>query len=212
MDGKDIHSAVASRVFGVEEKDVTQEMRRKAKVINFGILYGMGVTALQQNLGGTRKEAQVFYDSYFASFPSIAGYMDSITEFAKSNGYTETLFGRRRYFGALKSPLPFMRAMAERQAGNAPIQGTAADVIKLAISDADMALREAGLIDQAHLVLQVHDELVYEVEEKAVPKVSEVVEKAMQQVIQKRLEFLKGKSDVPLEVHVAVGDNWGELK
>ena len=212
VDGKDIHSAVASRVFGVEEKDVTQEMRRKAKVINFGILYGMGVTALQQNLGGTRKEAQVFYDSYFASFPSIAGYMDSITEFAKSNGYTETLFGRRRYFGALKSPLPFMRAMAERQAGNAPIQGTAADVIKLAISDADMALREAGLIDQAHLVLQVHDELVYEVEEKAVPKVSEVVEKAMQQVIQKRLEFLKGKSDVPLEVHVAVGDNWGELK
>ncbi len=211
-DGKDIHSAVASRVFGVLEKDVTQEMRRKAKVINFGILYGMGVTALQQNLGGTRKEAQVFYDSYFASFPSIAGYMESIMEFAKTNGYTETLFGRRRYFGALKSPLPFMRAMAERAAGNAPIQGTAADAIKLAISDADHALREAGLIDHAHLVLQVHDELVYEVEEKFVEKVSVVVERAMQDVIKKRLEFLKDKKDVPLEVHVVVGDNWGELK
>ncbi|MEI6316592.1 MAG: DNA polymerase [bacterium] len=212
-DGKDIHSAVASRVFGVSVDAVTADMRRKAKVINFGILYGMGVTALQQNLGGTRKEAQEFYDSYFKSFPKIAGYMDSITEFAKANGYTETLFGRRRYFGALKSPLPFMRAMAERQAGNAPIQGTAtADCIKLAISDAHEALQKAGLVDKVHLVLQVHDELVYEVEEKEVEKVSKLVEEAMKNVIKNRPEFLKGKSDVPLEVHVAVGNNWGELK
>ena len=212
-DGKDIHSAVASRVFGVSENAVTSDMRRKAKVINFGILYGMGVTALQQNLGGTRKEAQEFYDSYFKSFPSIAGYMDSITEFAKTHGYTETLFGRRRYFGALKSPLPFMRAMAERQAGNAPIQGTAtADCIKLAISDAHEALQKAGLENKAHLVLQVHDELVYEVEEKEVEKVSKLVEEAMKNVIKNRPEFLGGKSDVPLEVHVAVGNNWGELK
>ena len=212
-DGKDIHSAVASRVFGVPEAEVAPEMRRKAKVINFGILYGMGVTALQQNLGGTRKEAQAFYDAYFESFPSIAGYMESITEFAKKHGYTETLFGRRRYFGALKSPLPYLRAMAERQAGNAPIQGTAtADIIKLAISDADKALRKAGLIDQAHLILQVHDELVYEVEEKAVEQVSKIVGDAMRNVLKKRPEFLKGKEDVPLEVHAAVGNNWGELK
>ena len=212
-EGKDIHSAVASRVFGVPENEVTQEMRRKAKVINFGILYGMGVTALQQNLGGTRKEAQVFYDSYFASFPSIAGYMDSISEFAKKHGYTETLFGRRRYFGALKSPLPYLRAMAERQAGNAPIQGTAtADCIKLAIFDANEALKAAGLTEKAHLVLQVHDELVYEVEDSAVAEVSTLVEDAMKKVLKKRLEMLKGKSDVPLEVHVAVGNNWGELK
>ena len=212
-EGKDIHSAVASRVFGVPENEVTQEMRRKAKVINFGILYGMGVTALQQNLGGTRKEAQVFYDSYFASFPSIAGYMDSISEFAKKHGYTETLFGRRRYFGALKSPLPYLRAMAERQAGNAPIQGTAtADCIKLAIFDANEALKAAGLTEKAHLVLQVHDELVYEVEDSAVAEVSTLVEDAMKNVLKKRLEMLKGKSDVPLEVHVAVGNNWGELK
>jgi DNA polymerase-1 len=208
--GKDIHSAVASRVFGVKENEVTGDMRRKAKVINFGILYGMGVTALQQNLGTSRKEAQEFHDGYFASFPSIAGYMDSTTEFAKKNGYTETLFGRRRYFPLLKSPLPFLRAGAERQAGNAPLQGTAADLIKIAIRDADQALRNEKLIDQAHLVLQVHDELVYEVDEGAVEKVSVLVENAMKNVLPR--EFLKGKRTVPLEVHVSVGNNWGELK
>jgi DNA polymerase-1 len=208
--GKDIHSAVASRVFGVPEDKVTHDMRRKAKVINFGILYGMGVTALQQNLGTDRKEAQSFHDSYFASFPSIAGYMESTTEFAKKNGYTETLFGRRRYFPLLKSPLPFLRAGAERQAGNAPLQGTAADCIKIAIRDADQALRNENLIDKAHLVLQVHDELVFEVEESAVEKVSVLVENAMKNVLPR--EFLKGKRPVPLEVHVSVGKNWGELK
>ena len=208
--GKDIHSAVASRVFGVPEDKVTHDMRRKAKVINFGILYGMGVTALQQNLGTTRKEAQEFHDGYFASFPSIAGYMESTTAFAKKNGYTETLFGRRRYFPLLKSPLPFLRAGAERQAGNAPLQGTAADCIKIAIRDAEQALRNEKLIDKAHLVLQVHDELVYEVEEEAVEKVSVLVENAMKNVLPR--EFLKGKRPVPLEVHVSVGNNWGELK
>ncbi len=208
--GKDIHSAVASRVFGVKEAEVTHDMRRKAKVINFGILYGMGVTALQQNLGTDRKEAQAFHDNYFASFPAIAGYMDSTTEFAKKNGYTETLFGRRRYFPLLKSPLPFMRAGAERQAGNAPLQGTAADLIKIAIRDADQALRNENLLDKAHLVLQVHDELVYEVDEDAVEKVSVLVENAMKNVLPR--EFLKGKRPVPLEVHVSVGNNWGELK
>src|SRR6185295_12494704 len=111
------------KVFGVPEKEVTPEMRRRAKVINFGILYGMGVTALQQNLGTSRKEAQEFHDAYFAGFPKIAEYTESTIEFAKKHGYTETLFGRRRYFPLLKSPLPFMRAGAERQAGNAPLQG-----------------------------------------------------------------------------------------
>ena len=210
-DKKDIHAAVASRVFGVLENEVTNDMRRKAKVINFGILYGMGVTALQQNLGTSRKEAQEFYDAYFATFPKIAGYMESVTEFAKKHGYTETLFGRRRYFPLMKSPLPFMRAAAERQAGNAPIQGTAtADLIKLAIRDADRALHAAGLSEKAQLVLQVHDELVYEVANDAVEKVAAVVEKAMKEVL--KPEYLKGKEGVPLEVHAATGKNWGELK
>ncbi len=208
--GKDIHSAVASRVFGVLEKDVTHDMRRQAKVINFGILYGMGVTALQQNLGTTRKEAQEFYDSYFVSFPKIREYTDSVIAFAKKNNYTETLFNRRRYFPGLKSPLPFIRAMAERQAGNAPLQGTAADCIKIAIRDADQALRNERLIEKAHLVLQVHDELVYEVDDDAVEKVSVLVENVMKNVLPR--EFLKNKRPVPLEVHVLTGKNWGEME
>ncbi len=201
--GKDVHSAVASRVFHVPEDKITHEQRRVAKVINFGILYGMGVTALQQNLGTSRKEAQEFHDAYFAGFPKIGQYTDDTIAEAKKNGYTETLFGRRRYFPLLKSPLPFLRAGAERQAGNAPLQGTAADLIKIAIRDADQALRNEGLIGKAHLVLQVHDELVYEVEEAAVDKVSVLVENAMKNVLPR--EFLKGKRHVPLEVHVSVG-------
>ncbi len=209
--GKDIHSAVASRVFGVPEDAVTHDMRRKAKVINFGILYGMGVSALQQNLGTSRKEAQEFYDGYFASFPKIAGYMESVKTFAKQHGYTETLFGRRRYFPLMKSPLPYLRAAAERQAGNAPIQGTAtADIIKMAIRDADRALKEENLAGKAKLILQVHDELVYEVDDGAVREVSVLVENVMKNVLPQ--EFLKGRRPVPLEVHVSAGSNWGELK
>jgi DNA polymerase-1 len=208
--GKDIHAAVASRVFGVPENEVTHDMRRKAKVINFGILYGMGVTALQQNLGTSRKEAQEFYDNYFISFPKIAEYTDATIAFAKKNGFTETLFGRRRYFKEMRSPLPYIRAAAERQAGNAPLQGTAADCIKIAIRDADQALRNERLIEKAHLVLQVHDELVYEVKDSVVREVSVLVENVMKNVLPR--EFLKGKRPVPLEVHVATGKNWGELK
>ncbi len=208
--GKDVHSAVASRVFHVPENEVTHEMRRTAKVINFGILYGMGVTALQQNLGTSRKEAQEFHDAYFASFPKIREYSDSVVEFAKKHNYTETLFGRRRNFKDLRSPLPYLRASAERQAGNAPLQGTAADCIKIAIREADEALRKENLIESAHLVLQVHDELVYEVKESDVEKVSVLVENAMKNVLPK--EFLKGRRSVPFEVHVSAGDNWGELK
>jgi len=208
--GKDIHSAVASRVFGVPESEVTSDMRRKAKVINFGILYGMGVSALQQNLGTSRKEAQEFHDAYFASFPKIAGYMEGTSAFAKKNGYSQTLFGRRRYFPLMKSPLPYLRAAAERQAGNAPIQGTAADCMKLAIRDAQEALKKAGLLDTAHLVLQVHDELIYEVSEADAEKVAPIVEEAMKNAIPE--SFLGSLTAVPLEVHVARGSNWAELK
>jgi DNA polymerase-1 len=209
-DGRDIHSAVASRVFGVPENEVTSEMRRKAKVINFGILYGMGVSALRENLGGERKEAQAFYDNYFASFPKIAGYMEDMTAFAKANGYSATLFGRRRPLTGLRSPLPYLRAMAERQAGNAPVQGTAADLMKLAIRDAHEALKHVGLLEKAHLVLQVHDEIIYEVEDAVIEQVSQIVQKAMLEVI--RPEYLGDYTTVPLEVHVGQGHNWGELK
>jgi DNA polymerase-1 len=210
-DGGDIHSAVAMKVFGVEEKDVTHDMRRRAKVINFGILYGMGVNALKQNLGTDRKEAQVFYDNYFAQFPTIAAYLESIKNFAKAHGYTETLFGRRRYFPGIKSPIPFIRAMAERMATNAPIQGTAtADIIKIGMKKTEDALREAGIINEVRLVLQVHDELVYEVKEEKIEEASKIIEKAMKEAIPDK--FLEGKEKVPLLVSSSFGKTWGDLK
>ncbi len=209
-EGRDVHAAVASRVFGVKETDVTREMRRRAKVINFGILYGMGVTALQQNLGTDRKEAQAFYDNYFAEFPTIRGYLDGVLEFAEAKGFTETLFGRRRYFAALKSKIPFIKAAAERTAINAPIQGTAADVLKIAMQRAERELAAQKLSDKAHLLLQVHDELIYEVEDSVVQKVESIVEEAMQNAIPP--EFLKGKKPVPLAVGKGQASNWEDLK
>ena len=130
---KDIHAGVASFVFGVPIEQVDSEMRRRAKVINFGIIYGMGVSALRKNLGGTREEAQKFYDNYFNQFSSLRDYLEAVKKFALKNTYTETLFGRRRYFPNINSRIPFLKNMAERTATNAPVQGTAADIIKLAI-------------------------------------------------------------------------------
>jgi len=210
-DGHDIHSAVAMKVFGVEEEEVTHEMRRRAKVINFGILYGMGVNALKDNLGTDRKDAQIFHDNYFAQFPTIAEYLLSIKNFAKQNGYTETLFGRKRYFPGIKSPIPFIRAMAERMATNAPIQGTAtADIIKIGMKKADDALRNAKLIKEVRLVLQVHDELVYEIKKDKLNEAVKIIENAMKDAIPD--EFLKGKEKVPLLVSVSTGKTWGDLK
>ena len=210
-EGKDIHSAVAMRVFNVEEKDVSSEMRRKAKVINFGILYGMGVSALRQNLGGDRKDAQIFYDNYFAQFPTIAAYLESVKEFARKTGYTETLFGRKRYFPGIKSHISFIKAMAERMAINAPIQGTAtADIIKIGMKNADTDLDKAGLLNDVNLVMQVHDELVYEVKKEVLSKAIEVIENAMKNAIPK--DFLKGLESVPLAVSYGHGKNFGELK
>lgn len=210
-DGKDIHTAVAMKVFGVKEGDVTHDMRRRAKVINFGILYGMGVNALRANLGTDRKEAQIFYDNYFAQFPTIAAYLESIKNFAKEHGYTETLFGRKRYFPGIRSPLPFMRAMAERMATNAPIQGTAtADIIKIGMKNAYDDLEKAGILDKVRLVLQVHDELVYEVDVQVKDQAIDIVENAMKNAIPQ--EFLKNLDSVPLEVSYGVGASWGVLK
>ena len=210
-EGRDIHSAVAMKVFNVSEAEVTADMRRRAKVINFGILYGMGVTALTANLNTNRKEAQIFYDNYFQQFPTIADYLESIKVFARKNGYTKTLFGRKRYFPAINSSLPFMRAMAERMATNAPIQGTAtADIIKIGMRRTEEELKKAGIIDEARIVLQVHDELVYEIKEDKLEQAIKIIKKAMIDVIPE--EFLVDMTPVPLDVSVGFGKNWGELK
>ncbi|HNU95612.1 MAG TPA: DNA polymerase [Candidatus Paceibacterota bacterium] len=209
--GKDIHTAVAMKVFNVNEENVTAEMRRRAKIINFGILYGMGVNALRENLGTDRKEAQIFYDNYFKQFPTIRDYLDSIKDFAKQNGYTITLFGRKRYFPAIKSPVPFIRAMAERMATNAPIQGTAtADIIKIGMKKADYALKDKKLDSQAKLLLQVHDELIYEVKKDKLEEVIDIVKNSMEDIIPSK--FLEGLDPVPLRVSVAYGQSWGVLK
>src|SRR3989344_4438732 len=201
--GVDVHTSVASRVFKVAEKDVTAEMRRKAKVINFGIVYGMGVNALKDNLGSTRIEAQEFYDNYFLTFPKIASYFEDVKSQAKKDGFTTTYFGRHRFFAGLKSPIQFIRASAERMAMNAPLQGTAADIIKIAMQKAYEGLAEAKLLDKAHLLLQIHDELLFEVEEGSVKKVREVIEHAMEHAV----EF-----PVPIAVSVFQGPRWGSME
>jgi len=201
--GIDVHTSVASRVFKVAEGDVTAEMRRKAKVINFGIVYGMGVNALKDNLGSTRAEAQEFYDNYFLTFPKVAAYFEEVKSRAKKDGFTTTYFGRRRFFAGLKSPIPYIRAGAERMAMNAPLQGTAADIIKIAMQKAHEGLAEAKLLDKAHLLLQIHDELLFEVEEGAAKKAREVIEYAMEHAA----EF-----PVPITVSVYQGPRWGTME
>jgi len=207
---KDIHTGIASFVFNVPFTQVNSEMRRRAKVINFGIIYGMGVSALRKNLGGTREEAQKFYDNYFNQFSGLRDYLESIKEHALKYSYTETLFGRRRYFPNINSRIPFLKNMAERTATNAPVQGTAADIIKLAIRFAEEDLKKAGLLNKVHLVLQIHDELVYEIEENVLKEADEIIKNAMETVLQR--SFLHYKTDIPLEVHSGFGDNLEEVK
>lgn len=209
--GNDIHASVASLVFGVPQNEVTPDMRRKAKVINFGIIYGMGVQALQKNLGTSKEETQKFYTEYFEAFPTIKGYLDSTRDFAKEHGYTETAFGRRRYFPTITSSAPFLRAFAERMASNAPLQGTAADIIKIAIVHIDEALNKKGLRKDAHLVLQVHDELVYEVKEEIAEEVRAIIVSAMIGVIDRSPIALQIAS-VPLLVSTAQAGRLDELK
>ncbi len=201
--GADVHTSVASRVFKVPEGEVTSEMRRRAKVINFGIVYGMGVNALKDNLGSTRAEAQEFYDNYFVTFPKIGQYFEDVKTRAKKDGYTTTYFGRHRFFAGLSSPIPYIRASAERMAMNAPLQGTAADIIKMAMKQAHERILDAGLSENVHLLLQIHDELLYEVREDVAEKAREVIKNAMEHAC----EF-----PVSTTVSVKEGERWGTLR
>ncbi|MEI6042146.1 MAG: DNA polymerase [bacterium] len=209
--GHDVHTGVASKVFGVEESEVTKEMRRKAKVINFGILYGMGVNALKTNLGGTKEEAQTFYNEYFKTFVGVAEFIENTKKFAEQNGYTETLFGRRRYFEGIRSKLPFIRAAAERMAINAPLQGTSADIIKIAMRNVYDLINDSKnkeIFGKVKMLLQVHDELVFEVEDNKefIKKVSKKIQDHMQDILSDSQS--KG---VPLVTSANIGMNWGEM-
>ncbi len=205
--GHDVHSEVAAQVFGIAPSEVTPEMRRRAKVINFGILYGMGINALRAQLGTTTAETHSFYEHYFGRFTALGEYLESTKGFARTHGYTETLFGRRRQFPEMKSALPYVRAQAERMAINAPIQGTEADIIKLAMVRVDEMLTREKASDDAHLLLQVHDELVYEIRTERVGSLSADIQKIMESILTP--EQTHG---VPIQVDVKSGPDWGTMR
>ncbi len=195
--GADIHASTASRVFGVAPDAVTTDLRKRAKAINFGIMYGMGAHSLSGDLHITRKEAQEYIDSYFASYRDIDAYLKNTIAEAYEQGFVTTLFGRRRYIPELKMKNKNMQAFGERVAMNSPIQGTAADIIKLAMIRVDRSLKEAGI--DARLVLQVHDELIVEAHRDCAKEAQEILVREMENAV---------SLSVALKVGVAVGENW----
>ncbi len=197
--GHDVHSATAAEVFGRKLEEVTSDERRTAKMINFGLIYGMSAFGLAQNLGIERATAQAYMESYFSRYPGVRRYMEETRERARKLGYVETVLGRRLWLPEMKSGSPARRAGAERAAINAPMQGTAADLIKLAMIAVQQWLDESAL--KTKLIMQVHDELVLEVPEAEIETVREGVRTRMQDVA--RLE-------VPLIVDIGVGNNWDE--
>ncbi len=197
--GEDVHKATASEVFGVPLDQVNSEQRRYAKVINFGLIYGMSAFGLARNLDIDRGVAKNYIDQYFAKYPGVARYMDDIRQAAKAQGYVETVFGRRLWLPEINSPNGPRRQAAERAAINAPMQGTAADLIKLAMIEVQRSLEQEQL--RSRLVLQVHDELVLEVPQDEVETIRGLLHEKMVRVASLR---------VPLLVEVGVGDNWDE--
>ncbi|MFC0137333.1 DNA polymerase I [Staphylococcus petrasii] len=199
--GRDIHTATAMKVFGVEADGVDDLMRRQAKAVNFGIVYGISDYGLSQSLGITRKKAKAFIDDYLASFPGVKQYMSDIVKDAKANGYVETLLHRRRYIPDITSRNFNLRGFAERTAMNTPIQGSAADIIKLAMVEFDKQVRETSY--HAKLLLQVHDELIFEVPKDEIEDFSAFVEDIMEHALD---------LDVPLKVDSNYGSTWYDAK
>ena len=199
--GVDIHTRTASEVFGVSIGEVTPEMRRSAKAVNFGIVYGISDFGLARNLNIPVKQAGGYISRYFARFPGVRQYMDGIIEKAKADGYVTTMLGRRRYLPELRSSNYNMRSFGERAALNTPIQGTAADIIKLAMIDVWEKLRDGGY--KSKLILQVHDELVIDAAEDEVRAVTALLKECMENAY---------VIDVPFEAQVAVGENWLDAK
>ncbi len=197
--GEDIHSSTAARVFDVKLDEVDREMRRKAKAVNFGLAYGQSAFGLSQTLKISRTEAKDIIDNYFEKFPGIRNYMEETKEFAREHGYVKTLLGRRRYLRDINSRNWTVRAQAERNAINSPIQGSAADLIKVAMIDIHEDLKKKKFATD--MLLQVHDELVFEVPKSEVDTVKPLIVERMKNAI---------ALEVPIVVDVGVGDNWLE--
>jgi DNA polymerase-1 len=200
--GQDIHTATAMAIFGVKPEGVTQQMRRRSKGINFGLIYGMSVFGLTRYTDLTLAEAETFVKAYFQQFPGVKRYLDGIRKLAAQQGYVETLLGRRRYFPALQGKANVqVKNREEREAINAPVQGTAADIMKLAMLKIPPALKEAGL--KAKMLLQVHDELVFECPKSEVKETARIVQEAMANAY---------PLEIPLSTEARYGINWGETK
>jgi DNA polymerase-1 len=197
--GQDVHARTASEVFGVPIEEVTPEQRRTAKAINFGLMYGMSAFGLAKQLGISREEAQAYMDTYFAKYPKVFEFIETLRQKAREQGYLDTIFGRRIYFPDINSRNKRVQAAAERAAINAPLQGSAADIIKRAMINVDKALRARH--PDVKTIMQVHDELVFEVPSDKVKEVSEIITREMENAAQLK---------VPLKVDLGVGDNWQE--
>jgi DNA polymerase-1 len=195
--GIDIHTATAARVYGIGIEEVTSTQRRNAKAVNFGIIYGQSAFGLSQNLGIPRKEAAEIIEQYFAQYPGIKRYMANTMNFARENGFVETILGRRRYLRDINSANQTVRGFAERNAINAPIQGSAADMIKVAMINIHRDIQERGL--QSKMTMQVHDELVFDVLKTEVEVMKEIITHRMRTAI---------KTSVPIEVEIGEGENW----
>ncbi len=198
---RDIHTATASRVFDVEEDDVTKEMRYKAKSVNFGIIYGQGAFGLAENLGISRTEAKEIIDNYKKQFANIQKYMDETIQFCKANGYVETLMGRKRWLKDINSSNFTVRGYAERNAINSPIQGTAADMIKLAMINIHKEFRKNNF--RSKMIMQVHDELVFDAYKSEIEIIKPIIIEGMKNA-------LLLPNDVPVEAEIGVGENWLE--
>lgn len=199
VNDEDVHTATAAKIFGVEPADVTSEQRRRAKTANFGIIYGISVFGLTQRLGISRAESKQLIDGYFALYPGVKKYMDDVIAKAKTQGYVETIFGRRRYLPQINSANGTMRGLAERNAINAPIQGSAADIMKLAMIDVSRELKRLNL--RGRIILQIHDEVVIEAPLSEVDIIKTVLSDKMGGA---------AKLAVPLKVDIGVGNNWLE--
>ena len=197
--GLDIHRATAARVYGVELDEVNADMRRNAKAVNFGIIYGQSAFGLSQNLGISRKEAAEIIEQYFAQYTGIRKYMGEVIEFAKENGYVETILKRRRYLRDINSANMTVRGFAERNAINAPIQGSAADLIKIAMIHIQQDIQERGL--RGKMIMQVHDELVFDVPNEEIDTFKEIIANRMKNAIELQ---------VPIEIEIGAGRNWLE--
>jgi DNA polymerase-1 len=199
LSGEDIHAGTASKIFGVNIKEVTREMRSRAKTANFGIIYGISAYGLSERLNIGRKEAKELIDGYFNSYPGVKIYMDESIKKAREHGYVTTMFGRRRYLRDITSNNQVVRGNAERNAINAPLQGSAADIIKIAM----VRIYNRMITEKyrSKMILQVHDELIFEVEKPELEKLKEMVIYEMSNAV---------KLDVPLMVDAGVGNNWFE--